>query len=136
MSNLSESILKMSERELENGDWAIVYRALVDAQVKLTELGSGRQSWIDAPIAIAKERSETSSAPTTDKVLTPEIKEVLREAAQVVAWRNGDVSTEDGNFATTDTDAIIRLEQALCTALKTSSDDVVLEEILPMIEVL
>ena len=66
-------------------------------------------------------------------MITEEIKNVLIEAAQVVAWRNQDVSTEDGTFATTCTDAIIRLEQALCDALNTSSDDVVLEEILPLI---
>lgn len=65
------------------------------------------------------EHREPEAVPTSEA-----IKQVLIRAAQVVAWRAGDVSTEDGNYATTSTDAIIRLEESLCEAFNTSSLDV------------
>ena len=42
-----------------------------------------------------------------------ELKELIERAILVAYWRNGDVDTEDGTFATTDTDEFIRLEQAI-----------------------
>lgn len=57
MSKFSDQVMLMNERELENGDWAIVHQALVDAQSKLANVGAGRQTWLDAPIAIALQRA-------------------------------------------------------------------------------
>lgn len=57
MSKFSVQVMLMNERELENGDWAIVHQALVDAQSKLANVGAGRQTWLDAPIAIALQRA-------------------------------------------------------------------------------
>lgn len=57
MSKFSDQVMLMNERELENGDWAIVHQALVDAQSKLANIGAGRQTWLDAPIAIALQRA-------------------------------------------------------------------------------
>lgn len=85
------------------------------------------------PLYAAPIHQQTTPAESV-QIVREEIKQVLIDAAQVVAWRNADISTEDGNYAATDADAIIRLEESLCTAFKTSSDDVVLEEILPLIE--
>lgn len=59
MSKLSDQVMGMTPRQLENGDWKIVMSALIEAKTKFSESGFGNQSWIDAPIAIAKERSET-----------------------------------------------------------------------------
>lgn len=52
------------------------------------------------------------------------IKDVLSIAAQVVLSRSGDVDTEDGSFATVDTDLIIRLEAAISQAFNLPGDDV------------
>ena len=52
------------------------------------------------------------------------IKDVLSIAAQVVLSRSGDVDTEDGSFATVDTDLIIRLESAISQAFDLPGDDV------------
>lgn len=57
MSKFSDQVMLMNERDLENGDWAIVHQALVDAQSKLANVGAGRQTWLDAPIAIALQRA-------------------------------------------------------------------------------
>lgn len=59
MSKLSDEIMAMTPRQLENGDWKIVMNALIEAKSKFTDSGMGNQSWLDAPIAIAKERSTT-----------------------------------------------------------------------------
>lgn len=52
------------------------------------------------------------------------IKDVIEQAVFLVLSRNGDVDTEDGNFATCGTDEIIRLDMALANLLKLPSDDV------------
>ena len=62
-----------------------------------------------------------------------DIKNVLAMAVTVVECRKGDVSTEDGMFATTDLDAIIDLEATLCKAFDTVSDNVSMSEIGPKI---
>ena len=56
--------------------------------------------------------------------MNEKLKEVLKQAVLVCEYRAGDVSTEDGDFATTDIDSIIRLEEALCDALDAPSDDI------------
>lgn len=66
-------------------------------------------------------------------VITDEIKEVLHQAIMVVAYRAGDVNTEDGTYATTCTDSIIRLEEALCAALGTTYDDIDLDEAITLL---
>lgn len=60
--------------------------------------------------------------------------EALRQAVMVVSYRDGDVSTEDGERATTDTDCMIRLESALCEALGTKYDDIDLNEAIELLE--
>ncbi|MGR5367001.1 hypothetical protein [Photobacterium damselae] len=42
-----------------------------------------------------------------------QLKELIERAILVAYWRNGDVDTEDGTYATTDTDEMIRLESAI-----------------------
>ena len=59
MSKFSDDVMAMTSRQLENGDWKIAMNALIDAKKKFGEIGLGNQSWLDAPIAIAKERSQT-----------------------------------------------------------------------------
>jgi hypothetical protein len=56
-----------------------------------------------------------------------EIKEILIAAALVVLKRHGDVSTEDGSFATVDTDALLRLDYAFAEHFELDSDDVTRE---------
>lgn len=41
------------------------------------------------------------------------LKELINRAILVAAWRDGDVDTEDGTYATTDTDEMIHLESAI-----------------------
>ncbi|AWB00232.1 hypothetical protein CU052_13415 [Vibrio harveyi] len=41
------------------------------------------------------------------------LKELVKRAILVAYWRDGDVDTEDGTFATTSTDDMIRLESAI-----------------------
>lgn len=65
--------------------------------------------------------------------MNEKIKDVLRLAVLIVEQRGGDINTEDGYVATTDTDAIIGLERALCEAFDTSSDDATRLEIFPKI---
>lgn len=64
------------------------------------------------------------------------IKEVLIAALNVAGGRCGDVSTEDGVFATTSVENMIDLETAFCEAFDTKSDDVIASEILPKIRAL
>ena len=59
MSKLSDQVMGMTPRQLENGDWKIVMNALIEAKTKLSENGLGNQSWLDAPISISSERSLT-----------------------------------------------------------------------------
>lgn len=56
------------------------------------------------------------------------MKEVLILAAELVISRSGGVTTEDGNFATVDDDAIIRLDCAIAQAFDLDSDDVNIED--------
>jgi len=62
------------------------------------------------------------------------IKDIRRLAVLIVEYRNGDVSNEDGSFATTDLNTIIRLEMALCEAFDTNSYDATMREIGPKID--
>jgi len=62
------------------------------------------------------------------------LKDVLYQAIMVIAYRDGDVSNENGNYATTDCDSLIRLESALCEYLGTSSDDIDMQEALSRLE--
>ncbi len=63
-------------------------------------------------------------------------KRVLRFAVHVCELRKGDIDTEDGPMATTDTDSIINLEAALCDALDTQSDDIEIHEVRKKIQAL
>lgn len=58
-----------------------------------------------------------------------DLKDILIYAAEVVLTRRGDLSTEDGNFATVDCDALIRLDKALAAHFDLDSDDVNFENI-------
>ena len=55
------------------------------------------------------------------------IKELLITTASLVLTRKGDVDTEDGTYATVDTDTIIRLDYGLAEAFELDSDDVTFE---------
>ncbi|URC15434.1 hypothetical protein JLT2_66 [Paraglaciecola Antarctic JLT virus 2] len=50
------------------------------------------------------------------------LKEVLKLAVALTLSRDGDVTTEDGNFATVDTDIIIELDMAISKAFSLDSD--------------
>ena len=50
------------------------------------------------------------------------LKELLEQAVFVCWNRSGDVDTEDGSFATIDTDSMIRLETAICEYFDLPSD--------------
>ena len=69
-------------------------------------------------------------------MINEKIKDVLRLATLIVEHRNGDINTEDGCLATTDTDTMIALQIALCDAFDTQSDDVHMLEIEPKINAL
>ena len=56
--------------------------------------------------------------------LLERIESVLIAAIHVAACRDGDIDTEDGSLSTTGVDEMIRLEQALCSALDIGLDDV------------
>ena len=66
--------------------------------------------------------------------MNEQIKEVLRLAVLVVEYRHGDIDTDDGCFAATDLDTLIKLESALCAAFSTKSDDARMLEIAPKIK--
>jgi len=55
------------------------------------------------------------------------LQDILILAAQLVLTRHGDVFTEDGSFATVDTDAILELDYAMADYFCLSSDDVSFE---------
>jgi len=61
-----------------------------------------------------------------------EMKRIVELATALVLSRSGDISTEDGNFATVDDNIIIELDEAISTAFDLSSDDVTSEDV-PMI---
>lgn len=61
--------------------------------------------------------------------MNDQIKEILKLATELVLTRSGDIDTEDGNFATVDTDLIIRLDEALAHEFTNDSDDVNFENI-------
>ena len=56
------------------------------------------------------------------------LKEIIRKALVVIEYRHGDVDTEDGSFATTDTDAIIGLEISLAESFNDNGDDATFPE--------
>ncbi len=60
------------------------------------------------------------------------MKEIIKLSTSLVLSRGGDVDTEDGSFATVDTDLVIRLKQAIVEAFSLPYDDVS-EEDIPMI---
>lgn len=64
------------------------------------------------------------------------IKAVLVAALNVADGRCGDVSTEDGDYATCSVENMIALEAALCEAFDTETDDVIASEIFPKIKAL
>lgn len=45
--------------------------------------------------------------------MSTELKELLNRAVLVAYWRDRDIDTEDGTFASTDTDEMIHLESAI-----------------------
>lgn len=56
-----------------------------------------------------------------------QLQDILILAASLVLTRGGDVSTEDGEVATVDTDTIIKLDYSLAEYFCLSSDDVSFE---------
>lgn len=42
-----------------------------------------------------------------------DLKELLEQAVMVVAYRDNDIDNEDGSFATTDIDCILKLEESI-----------------------
>jgi len=61
--------------------------------------------------------------------MNDKIKEVLGLATALVLSREGDITTEDGNFATVDEDLIINLEIAISQAFELEGDEVVTSDI-------
>ena len=55
--------------------------------------------------------------------------DVLLRATEVVISRDGDISTEDGDFACVDIDSIIHLEGELSRLFALDSDDVVISDV-------
>lgn len=62
------------------------------------------------------------------------IKNVLLAAADVAHCRQGDLTTDDGTYATTDVDAMLYLIQAITEAFDTGDDDVIFHKVKPIIE--
>lgn len=67
-----------------------------------------------------------------DLTMNDQMKKIIELAAALVLSRSGDVSTEDGNFATVDDNIIIELDGAIAEAFELNSDDVN-ESDIPMI---
>lgn len=63
-----------------------------------------------------------------------DLKEIIGRAISLIETRSGDISTEDGCFATVDTDAIIHLEEVLGEVFNPNGDDATMEECWPQIE--
>ena len=59
MSVFSEKVLAMTPREIEDAEWVVVHRALLDAKKHFSENGLGNQSWLDGSIGIAESRSRS-----------------------------------------------------------------------------
>lgn len=57
------------------------------------------------------------------------MREIIESAAIVIVSRSGDISTEDGVFATTDIDALLNLQIAIVNAFDLDNDDVELKDI-------
>lgn len=51
-------IAKLSDRKIETIEWAIVAKALREAQQRLEEADGGRHTWLDAPVQIAEGRAK------------------------------------------------------------------------------
>ena len=64
--------------------------------------------------------------------MNDQMKRVIELATALVLSRGGDVSTEDGSFATVDDNIIIELDSAIAEAFELNSDDVN-ESDIPMI---
>jgi hypothetical protein len=56
--------------------------------------------------------------------MNDQMKKVIELATALVLSRSGDVSTEDGSFATVDDNIIIELDGAIAEAFGLDSDDV------------
>ena len=52
------------------------------------------------------------------------MKRIIELSTALVLSRSGDVSTDDGNFATVDDNIIIELESSIALAFELDSDDV------------
>lgn len=61
------------------------------------------------------------------KLEISDLKVIIELAAQVVLLRRGDISTENGSYATTDCDSIIRLDRKIADTFDLDSDDVTFE---------
>jgi hypothetical protein len=61
------------------------------------------------------------------------ISDVLLRAAEVIVSRDGDTTTEDGDFACVDIDSIIHLESDISKLFSLNSDDVLWSD-LPIIK--
>lgn len=53
-----------------------------------------------------------------------DLKSIIKLAAQAVIFRSGDVTTEDGYYATTDCDIMINLDSTIAEYFNLDSDDV------------
>ena len=68
--------------------------------------------------------------------MNDKIKQIIKQAVLVCEYRTGDIDTEDGSFAATDIDSIIRLEEALCDALDAPSDNIKMLDVWQTIDAL
>ena len=58
MSKLSDRVLSMTDREIEDVEWRSIAAALRSAKEKFKEHGLGNQSWLDGDIGIAEQRAK------------------------------------------------------------------------------
>jgi hypothetical protein len=63
-----------------------------------------------------------------------DLKEILGRAILLIESRSGDVDIDDEDFATTGTDQIIHLEQAIADAFNTNGDDATMIECWDQVE--
>ena len=61
MSKLSERVLSMTAREIENADWRVVHETLLATKERFKEAGLGNQSWLDGAIGVAESRAKRST---------------------------------------------------------------------------